>query len=126
MKDALGHGSDAGAHSAGVQKAGQRYHVKLKPYSLAENKVGQSHGRDITISTHRSLSAAGDKLGSLISGKLAGTAKSMVDVARVVTGEPTAARYLIEDRMTGNHYSRNGAKTGTPIDRNTSVWKSEK
>lgn len=120
MKDAQGHGSDArGTHAQGTEKAGQRYHVKLKPYSLEQNRVGQSLGRDHTISTHRSLAAAGDKLGSLIRGKLAATAKA-------ITGTGNGARYLIEDRMTGHHYSRDGAKTGTPINRETSRWTSEK
>lgn len=103
MKDAQGHGSNAkGSHSEGVEKAGQRYHVKVTPYSLEQGEVGRVNGAPMTISTHRSLEAAGRALGSAISGKRAAGVKDFLG--------RNGGRYLIHDQMTGNTYTRNGAK----------------
>ncbi len=49
-----------------------RYHVQLRPYSLAQNCAGESLRNDQTLSQHRSLRAAGRALGSLIRGKRRG------------------------------------------------------
>lgn len=116
-KDALGHGSDgkgAGAHSAGVQKAGMRYHVKITPYSLEAGKIGQDLGPGRVVSMHNSLPAAARSLTTAIRDPSAGFSGGV------------GSRYLIHDQMTGAHYSRNGARSGTPIDRKTSIWTSEK
>lgn len=103
-KDALGHGSDGkGAHSQGVQQAGMRYHVKVTPYSLDEGKIGQITGPAHTVSMHRSIDAA---------------ARSLTTVIRNPGSVPLPTgggrQYLIHDQMTGDTYSRNGARAGTP------------
>lgn len=113
MKDAKGHGSNAkGAHASGVEQIGRRYHVQVQPYSLENGKVGQSLGRDQTLSTHRSLNAAGNKLGSLIGGKQA-------KVPQSIAGIGNGARIVIVDKMTGHTFSRNSAKAGIPLH----LWK---
>lgn len=109
MKDALGHGSDPkGAHSEGVQNAGKRYHVKVTPYSLDAGTVGQINGSPMTLSMHNSLAAAGRSLGSAIRGNKVG------DVKRFLGSN--GGQYLIHDQMTGNTYTREGAKTGVDRD----------
>lgn len=101
MKDALGHGS--AAHSTGVQQTGQRYHVKVTPYSLDEGKVGQITGPSHTVSMHRSIDAAGRSLASVI--------RNPNTVPLPFGG---GRQYLIHDMMTGDTYTRNGARAGTP------------
>ncbi len=112
MKDAKGHGSDSrggAAHQKGVNEtAGRRYHVQVQPYSLAEGQVGKSLGRDMTLSQHNSLAAAGRALGSHISGN-----KS--DVPQAIAGQGNGYRIVAVDKMTGAEFSRTGARTGTPI-----------
>lgn len=106
------HGSNAkGSHAAGVEKVGQRYHVQIQPYSLGiadPQQLGRSLGRDQTISMHRSLNAAGKRLGSLISGKNA-------KVPQSIAGTGNGYRAVVVDQMTGHKFSRNSAKAGVPL-----------
>lgn len=107
MKDRLGHGSNAGTHSTGVQKVGLRYAVKLIPYSLAENEVGRELGTEHVVSTHRSLSAAGKRLASVI--------RSRSSLPAHLTKPGQSLKYLVHDSISGARYSRVGAKTGKPL-----------
>jgi hypothetical protein len=103
-KDALGHGSDArGSHSEGIQKATRRYHVVVSPYSLAAGKVGHPTGSEQIVSTHDSLNAAGNKAGSMISGKMRGSAEKL-------SGQGNGYHLFIRDTATGREYSRRDAK----------------
>jgi hypothetical protein len=90
-KDAKGHGSNP------------RYHVVVQPYSLAEGKVGQRTGAEMVVSKHKSFKAAGNRLGSVISGK-------RKDLGRSSGGD--ANRLFVRDSETGHEYSRNSAKGG--------------
>lgn len=112
MKDAKGHGSDSrggAAHQKGVNEtAGRRYHVQVQPYSLAKGQVGKSLGRDMTLSQHNSLAAAGRALGSHISGNKSG-------VPQAIAGPGNGYRIVAVDKMTGAEFSRTGARTGTAI-----------
>lgn len=92
------------SHSQGIQKtAGRRFHVVISPYSLDRGKVGQSLGRDKVVSQHRSLGAAGDKLGSLISGNLSREPQAHAGIGN-------GYRLVVRDTMTGHDYSRDQAR----------------
>lgn len=111
MKDAKGHGSNAkGSHAAGIEKLGKRYHVQVQPYSLASDKVGQSLGKDQTLSMHRSLPAAGRRLGSLI---------RRTGLMQSIAGQGNGYKAVVVDKMTGHSFSRNSAKAGIPLH----LWK---
>lgn len=101
MKDALGHGSNA--HNAGVEQAGRRYHVKVTPYSLEKGEIGKITGPSHTVSMHRSIDAA---------------ARSLTTAIRNPGSAPLpkggGRQYLIHDMLTGDTYSRNDARAGTP------------
>lgn len=77
-----------------------RYHVQLRPYSLAANHVGKSLQNDQTLSQHRSLRAAGRVLGSLISGKRKGELQRRA-------GMGNGYRIVVHDHETGQDYARN-------------------
>lgn len=79
-----------------------RYHVQLKPYSLAEGRVGETLNNDMTLSQHRSLRAAGRRLGSIIRGK------RRVLVAKAGLGN--GYRLIAKDTETGREYPRNACK----------------
>lgn len=78
-----------------------RYEVQLREYRLDAGHVGEETGRLIVWSRHRSKSAAGRALGSLISGKRA---------RQVQPPRGMAYRYLVRDSETGADYPRNACR----------------
>lgn len=93
-KDAKGHGSE---------KRGARYQAIVQPYSLAANQVGKLVGRETVLSSHKSLAAAGNTLGSHIGGKNA-------QVPQRLAGIGNSYRIFVRDTHTGSEHSRNDAR----------------
>jgi hypothetical protein len=84
-----------------------RFHVIVAPYSLATNRVGMPTVPETVISKHSSLTAARNKLGSLISGKRKGVISAIVP-------RGDGYRLFVRDIQTGQEISR----TGRTVNRN--------